>query len=108
MAKYLIKEIISAAAAEAVMKNPHDRADVIRPVFESVGGKLEQYYVAYSENAVYIIADIPNQKDMAAILWAFQAGGGPVSITATPIMPFTEALEVIKKAGELDYKSITR
>ena len=108
MTKYLIKEIVSSDAAEVVMKKPHNRADVIRPVFESVGGKLEQYYVAYSENAVYMIADIPDQKDMAAILWTFQAGGGPVSITATPIMPFKEAVDVFKKAGNLGYQPLQK
>jgi len=67
MTRYLIEETISSQAAAAVMKNLEDRTEVIRPIFESVGGKLEHYYVAYSENTVYLIAEIPIQESLAAI-----------------------------------------
>ena len=77
MTRYLIKETVTSQAVAAIMKNPHDRAEAIRPIFESVGGKLEHYYVAYTENTVYLIAEIHDQESLAAILWSFQAGGGP-------------------------------
>ncbi len=107
MTRYLIEEIASSQAVAALIKNPHDRIEVIRPIFESVGGKLEHYYVAYTENKVYLIAQIPNQESLAAILWAFQAGGGPISVKATPIITFTEAVDVFKKAGSLGYRPPT-
>jgi uncharacterized protein with GYD domain len=90
-----------------IMKNPHDRTEAVRPIFESVGGKLEHYYVAYTENTVYLIAEIPDQESLAAILWAFQAGGGPMSIKATPLMTATEAADILKKAGNLGYRPVT-
>jgi len=107
MTRYLIEEIISSQAAAAVMKNLEDRTEVIRPIFESVGGKLEHYYVAYTENTVYLVAEIPDQESLAALLWAFQAGGGPTSVKATPIMTFTEAVDVFKKSGSLGYRPPT-
>ncbi len=107
MTRYLIEETISSQAAAAMIKNPHDRTEAIRPIFESVGGKLEHYYVAYNENTVYLIAEIPDQESLAALIWAFQAGGGPTSIKATPLMTFTEALDVLKKGGNLGYRPVT-
>ncbi len=107
MTRYLIEETITSQAAAALMKNPHDRTEAIRPIFEAVGGKLEHYYVAYSENTVYLLAEIPDQESLAAILWAFQAGGGPVSVKATPLMTATEAVGVLKKAGNLGYRPPT-
>ena len=104
MTLYLIEETITSQAAAAIMKKPHDRAEAIRPIFESVGGKLEHYYVAYSENTIYLLAEIPDQESLAAIIWAFQAGGGPMSIKATPLMTATEALNVMKRAGSLGYQ----
>jgi len=89
------------------MKNLEDRAEAIRPIFEAVGGSLEHYYVAYTENTVYLLAEIPDQESLAALIWAFQAGGGPISIKATPLMTFTEALDVFKKAGSLGYRPPT-
>ena len=67
MTRYLIQETITPQAAAAVMKNPQDRSEAIRPIFEAVGGKLEHYYVAYSENTVYLLAEIPDQESLAAI-----------------------------------------
>ena len=107
MTRYLIKETASSQAVAAIMKNPEDRAEVLRPIFESVGGKLEHYYVAYNENTVYLIAEIPDQESLAEIIWAFQAGGGPTSIKATPIMTFKEAVDVLKKAATLGYRPPT-
>lgn len=106
MTRYLIEETITSQAVAALMENPHDRAEAVRPVFEAVGGKLEQYYVAYTENTVYLIAEVPDQESLAAILWAFQGGGGPTSIKATPLMSATEAADMLRKAGRLGYEPI--
>lgn len=103
MTKYLIKETVSSLATDAVLKNLEDRTEILRPIFESLGGKLEQYYVAYNENTVYLIAELPDQESLSALIWTFQAGGGPTSIKATPIMTFKESLDVFKKAGTLGY-----
>ena len=106
MTRYLIQETVTSQAVAALMKNPHDRTEAVRPVFESVGGRLEHYYVAYTENTVYLIAQIPDQESLGAILWAFQAGGGPMSIKATPLMTAKEAVGVFKKAGSLGYEPV--
>ena len=83
------------------------KLEAVRPIFQSVGGKLEHYYVAYNENTVYLIAEIPDQESLAELIWAFQAGGGPTSIKATPIMTSTEAVDVLKKAATLGYRPPT-
>jgi len=104
MTRYLIEETVSSQAVAALIKNPHDRTEVVRPIFESVGGKLEHYYVAYNENTVYMLAEIPDQESLAAILWSFKSGGGPLSIRATPLMTMTESVDMLKKAGSLGYR----
>jgi uncharacterized protein with GYD domain len=103
MTRYLIEESYTSQAAAAIIQNPQDRAEVLRPIFESVGGKLEHYFIAYSENTVYLLAEIPDLESLAALVMAFQAGGGPVSVKATPLMTATEAVGVMKKAGSLGY-----
>ena len=107
MTRYLIEETYTSQAAAALIQNPHDRTEAIRPIFEAVGGRLEHYYIAYSENTVYLLAEIPDQESLAAILVAFQAGGGPSSIKATPLMTATEAVGVFKEAGSLGYRPPT-
>ena len=107
MTRYLIQETVSSQGAAAMIENPHDRADAVRPIFESVGGKLEHYYVAYTENTVYILAEIPDQESLTTLLMAFIAGGGPTSVKATPLYTATEAVDVFKKAGSLGYRPPT-
>jgi len=104
MTRYLIEETYTSQAAAAVIKNPQDRSEAIRPIFETVGGRLEHYYIACNENTVYLLAEIPDQESLSAIILAFQAGGGPMSIKATPLMTATEALNVMKRAGSLGYQ----
>ena len=107
MTRYLIQETYTSQAAAALIKEPHDRMEVVRPIFESVGGKLEHYYVACNENTVYLVAELPDQESLAALVVAFQAGGGPMSVKATPIMTTKEAVDVFKKAGSFDYRPPT-
>ena len=107
MALYLIEETASSQVVAAFMKNPQDRTEHISTVFKAVGGKLLNFFVAYNENTAYLLAEIPDQECLAQVVWAFQAGGGPVSIKATPLMTFTEWVDVVKKAGSLDYSPPT-
>jgi uncharacterized protein with GYD domain len=103
MTLYLIEETASSEAIAALMKDPQDRTEHIRSLFEAVGGKLLHFFIAYNENTAYLLAEIPDQESLAEVVWAFQAGGGPTAIRATPLMTFTEAVDVWKKAGSLDY-----
>ena len=104
MTRYLIEETYTSQAASAIIKNPEDRTEAIRPVIESVGGTLEQYYIAFSENKVYLLVEIPKQENLSAVMTAIQAGGGITSWKATALMTATEAVAVFKKAGSLGYK----
>jgi len=101
---YLIEENVSSEAFAAIMKNPQDRTEHVRTIFKAVGGELLHFFVACNENTGYLLAEIPDQESLAKVVWAFQAGGGPVSIKATPLMTFTEAVDVMKKAGSLGYR----
>ena len=43
MTRYLIEETVTSQASAAVIKNPHDRTEAVRPILESVGGKLGSF-----------------------------------------------------------------
>ena len=46
MTKYLIEETISPQAMAGILQNPEDRSEVLTPLFEAAGCKLEQFYVS--------------------------------------------------------------
>ena len=107
MTLYLIQETASSQAAASIMKNPQDRTEHISKIFETVGGKLLNFFLAYNENTAYLLAEVPDQEKLAEVVWAFQSGGGPLKIKATPLMTVTEAMEVFKRAGNLGYSPPT-
>jgi uncharacterized protein with GYD domain len=88
----------------AAVQNPQNRAEAVRPIFEAVGGRLHEYYVAVGENTAYIIADIPDHASVAALGAAVHAGGAVDSIKSTPILTAAEAVETLKKASEIGYR----
>jgi len=104
MALYLIQETATSQAVAAIMRDPQDRTEHIRSVLQAVGGKLEHFFLAYNENTAYLLVEIPDLESLAKVVWAFQAGGGPMSVRATPLMTFTEAVGVFQKAGNLGYR----
>jgi uncharacterized protein with GYD domain len=104
MTRYLIEHIPVPQAAAAVIKNPEDRTEAIRTIFESVGGRLDHYYIAYGENTVYLLGEIPDEESLGAFMMSIWASGVSMSLKAKPIMTATEAVEVFKKAGTVGYR----
>ena len=104
MARYMIQETFTPQVIAALMKNPEDRTEPIRTIFEAAGGKLEHYFVSISENTVFLVADFPDQESCAAVSWAIFAGGALSAIKVTPIVTATEAVDLMKKAASVAYR----
>jgi len=104
MARYLFQVGIKPEAYATMMQNPQDRGEAVRPVFEAVGGSLEEYYFAAGENTVYLIGELPDLANLGAITMVVLAGGAITSVKATGILTAQETIEVMKKAGDLVYR----
>ena len=50
MAKYLIEETVGPQGYQGLMEKPENRFEILRPLFESAGCSLEQFYVSGIEN----------------------------------------------------------
>ena len=104
MARYLIELATTTEGARGIQKNPEDRSEAVRPLFEAAGCKLEQYYMSLSGNMIYVIAESPDQYSLYAVLTVVQAGGAVSSIKSTPIVTASEAVDVFKKSASLAYR----
>ena len=107
MTRYLSEATLTPQAFAAYIKNPQDRAQAFRPLYEAVGGKLEAYYFAVGQNTVYTVSQMPDEIAVEALAIAVMAGGAITSIKATAILTATEAIEAMKKAGSIAYKPPT-
>ena len=104
MTRYLYEAALTPQAFAGFIKNPQDRAQTFRTLYEAVGGKLEEYYFAVGQNTVYVVGQFPDEIAVEALGMAVMAGGAVTSVKATAILTAAEAVEAMKKAGSIGYK----
>jgi hypothetical protein len=87
-----------------MLKNPGNRAEVLGPMIEAVGGKLEHYYFEVGGNTGYMVAEYPDHESLDVITAAVFAGGAVTSIKSTAIITAEEGVDIYKKAASVVYR----
>jgi uncharacterized protein with GYD domain len=102
MPLYLYQGAYTSQSWAAQLKNPQNRIESVgRQACEAVGGKYVGGWYSFGEYDIVLIADVPNNESMAAIAIAVGAGGGVKASKTTPLMTGAQAVEAIKKAGDV-------
>jgi uncharacterized protein with GYD domain len=91
----------------ALVSNPQNRLEVIRPVVEKLGGRVVNAYFAFGDYDFVLISEFPDNVTAAALAIAAAAGGAVKSIKTTPLMEAAEGLEAIRKAATSGYRAPT-
>ena len=104
MARYLFQASYTSEAWAAQVSHPQNRMDVIRPVIERLGGRLESAYLSFGDYDVVVIAEMPDHVSAAAFSLAASAGGGVKAVKTTPLMTVEEGIEAMKKAAGAGYR----
>lgn len=107
MPHYLIQVAYNEQAWQALIKNPQNRVEAVRPAVERLGGKIKEGWFAFGEYDVIVIAEMPDNIAASAIAIAFAGGGACRTVKTTPLMSAAEALEAFKKAGQTGYRAAT-
>jgi uncharacterized protein with GYD domain len=103
MAKFLIQVAYTPQAWASMIKNPHDRTQVLKPVLEKLGGSMSSTYFTFGEYDIIGVLDLPQNSDAAAFAIAASAGGAIRSIKTTPLMTVEEGISAMKKAAQSGY-----
>ena len=104
MAKYLIEETVGPQGYQGIMEKPENRLEILRPLFESVGCRLEQFYVSGIENKAYLMVESPDLNTVFTLGSTFMAGGAASAIKYVPLITWPEAVDLAKKATSLGYR----
>jgi uncharacterized protein with GYD domain len=104
MARYLFQASYTSEAWAAQVSNPQNRIEVIRPVIERLGGRLETAYLSFGDYDVVVIAELPDNIGAAAFSLAASAGGALKAVKTTPLLTVEEGLEALKKAAGAGYR----
>lgn len=108
MAHYLLQVSYTPEAWAALVRNPQDRGEAVRGPIEKLGGKVERIWLAFGEDDVVGIVDMPDNVAAAAMSMAFSGGGACKSVKTTPLMSMHEGLEAMKKAAQCGYKPVQK
>lgn len=107
MARYLMEGTASQQTLAALVKNPHDRGEALRPLFAKMGGKLEAFYFAVGQPKHYAIFELPDPVDPAtlAALGLAPMAQGASTVSINQILTSAEMVQGFKKATELGYRA---
>ena len=104
MAYFLLQGAYTAEAWAALVKNPVNRFEAVRPAVEKLGGGVEGSFFAFGDYDVVLILRMPDNVSAAAFSLAVAAGGAFKSHKTTPQMSIEEGIEALRRAGESGYR----
>ena len=104
MPHYLQQVAYSREGWEALVANPQNRIEAVRPAIERLGGRIESAWFSFGDYDVVVITDLPDNVSAAAIAMAFAAGGACKSVQTTPLISVDEAVQALTKARECGYQ----
>jgi uncharacterized protein with GYD domain len=104
MASYLIQVAYTPESWAAMIKEPQNRLEAVRPVVEKLGGKFEQAWLTFGDYDLVGVVDMPDNTDAAAFAIAVSAGGGCKAFKTTPLLNVGEGIEAMKKAQGVGYR----
>jgi uncharacterized protein with GYD domain len=107
MPHYLQQVAYSQEGWEALVANPQNRIEAVRPAIEKLGGKIEAAWFSFGDYDVVVIVDLPDNVSAAAIAMAFAAGGACKSVQTIPLISPEEATQALRKAKECGYRPVT-
>ena len=73
MPYYLHQVAYTPEGWAAIIKQPENRLEAIRPAFEKLGGKIESAFFSFGEYDVVVISSFPDHVSAAAIAMAVGA-----------------------------------
>lgn len=103
MAYYLLQMSYTPLGWAALVKNPHNRLDVVKPVVQRLGGSIVDGWLQFGEYDLVLICQFPDSVSAAALSMALSAGGAVTGVKTTPLMTFEEGIESLNKARDAQY-----
>jgi uncharacterized protein with GYD domain len=93
MALYMYQVSYTSEAVAALISEPQDRAEAVRPAIEALGGKLIAAGYPMGEYDAIVLFEAPDDTSAAAFALAIAAGGAAKSAKTTRLLSGQEWIE---------------
>ena len=104
MALYMYQVSYTSEAVAALIREPQDRAEAVRPAIEALGGKLVAAGYPMGEYGAIVLFEAPDDTSAAAFALAIAAGGAAKSAKTTRLLSGQEWIESLRKAQGSQYR----
>jgi uncharacterized protein with GYD domain len=102
MSKYLCEASYTPEGMRGVLKEGGSaRRTAVEKLVTNMGGTLESFDYAFGENDLYLVVNVPNNTDMAAVAMAVGASGA-ASLKTTVLLSPEEIDDAAEKT--VDYR----
>ncbi len=99
MALFITQGNYTQQAMKGMIDNPEDRGIAVAALMESVGGKLQEYYVTTGEYDFLCIVEGDNFADLVAGLMVAGSTGGVTNLKTVQALTAQEAKGAMEKAN---------
>ena len=103
MAIYMTQFSYTAETWAALAKNPEDRGAAVAGLMEKLGGRMHSTYYSFGEYDGIVIYELPDDVTASAAIMAAIAPGHLKATKTTKLFTMEEAMESMRKAGEVVY-----
>ena len=107
MPHYLIQVAYNSQGVAALVNEPQDRIEKVRPAIEALGGRLECAYYAFGDHDIILTVEMPDNGKAAAMALAVGAGGAVSDYKTTVLLTADEAVQAMSDAAESVYQPAT-
>jgi uncharacterized protein with GYD domain len=103
MALYALRTAYTPMGWAALLKDPRNRLEAVRPVVERLGGSIVQGWFTFGQSDLLLICELPDNVSAAALSMAIAAGGAVSNVETTVLMNFDDGLAAMTKAKAAEY-----
>ncbi|MDQ3317463.1 MAG: GYD domain-containing protein [Actinomycetota bacterium] len=104
MPLYMSQFTYTPEAWAALTRDPQDRSAAVGGLMESMGGRLVAFYHSFGEYDGVIISESPDDTSAAAGVLAGISAGHVKSIKTTTLLSVEDAMEAMRRAGEVTFQ----
>ncbi len=98
MPMYLYQAAYTAESLAAQIKDPKDRIEVVRPVFDAAGAKILAAGYPFGEYDVVVVYEAADDTVAAGLSLAIAAGGALRSAKTTKLLSGKEWMDALGRA----------
>lgn len=108
MGLYMIQFTYTTEAWQILTKQPQDRSVGLATLIQKAGGKMNSLHYCFGEYDGVVMLEAPDDLSASAVVLAALTPGHIKTIKTTKLLTVEEAMEAMRKAGNLTYQGPSR